>query len=452
MPRPANSREALLQPRMREVIVEATSRCNLRCLYCAVSQPGYVGRDLEGDPQAILRGIVELGPREVQINGHGETTMLPGWVELARLLTESGVPVTLTSNLARPYESRELEALSRLMRLTVSCDSSDPALYARLRRGGRLEQLEANLDAIRNAARARGERGPRIAINCTFSHLVVAGLPELVRWAARKDLDAVALTNLVVYPGLPGKLVLRHPAQVDPLGTQRSVAEAQRIARELGLDFYTMGGLDEDLERAAAEVRAGRARLVDASQRELVPPSPKNARSAPSVEHANAAADAADEVSATAALAPSPDAGPASPSGSTEPLAPDAPAPSTPAHSVPAGMTRDCVDPWEYAFVHADGGVSLCCWAPAIGNLRDASLAELVRGAQARAMRVELLSGTLGPACGACPARGSVTPHELEQRVQKLLSRPRFLQAGLRRLRELAKRARRRLRRSFADR
>lgn len=441
MPRPAHSREALLQPRMREVIVEATSRCNLRCLYCAVSQPGYVGRDLEGDPQAILRGIVELGPREVQINGHGETTMLPGWVELARLLTESGVPVTLTSNLARPYESRELEALSRLMRLTVSCDSSDPALYARLRRGGRLEQLEQNLDAIRGAARVRGERGPRIAINCTFSHLVVAGLPELVRWAARKDLDAVALTNLVVYPGLPGKLVLRHPAQVDPLGTQRSVAEARRIARELGLDFYTMGGLDEDLERAAAEVRSGRTRLVDVDPRELVPQAPKNARPATSAGRSNAAASAVDRAATVAASEASPSAA----------LATPAPAPTTPAHSVPAGMTRDCVDPWEYAFVHADGGVSLCCWAPAIGNLRDASLAELVRGAQARAMRVELLSGTLGPACGACPARGSVTPRELEQRVQKLLSRPRFLQAGLRRLRELAKRARRGLRRSLAD-
>src|SRR5688572_799311 len=408
--------ESMLVPRMREVIVEVTSRCNLRCLYCAVSQPGYVGKDLEGDPETILRGILELSPREVQINGHGETTMLPGWIRLSDLLSHSGVPVTLTSNLAREYEPDEIAALARLERLTVSCDTSDPALYARLRRGGRLERIEINLRAIRAAARVRGVRGPKIAINCTFSHLVVSGLSELVRWAKRFDLDAVALTNLELYPGLPGKLVLRHPAQVDPVGAQIAIREARRIARRSGLDFYTMGGLDDDLETAARAVREGRNELVPFDQDEHVPGSPAKAPA----------------VASNPAPPPEPPA-----------LAASLPPPAEPAREVPAGRTRDCIDPWEYAFVHADGGVSLCCWAPSIGNLRDASMREIVRGSQARALRTELLSGRLGEACRACPARGLVPTQALHKRVERTL-RPGILLRALSTLkRRLAKQRRR---------
>jgi MoaA/NifB/PqqE/SkfB family radical SAM enzyme len=371
--------EGWLGPRrIREVILEATSRCNLRCLYCAVSQPGYVGRDLEGDADSIFRDIIALNPGEVQINGHGETTMLPGWVRLADLLTQSRVAVTLTSNLARAFEPHEIETLARLSRLTVSCDTADPRLYALLRRGGRLDRIEANLRAIRTVARSQGTRGPFIAINCTFSHRVVAGLSELVRWGARLDLDAVALTNLVVYPGLPGKLVLRHPAQVDPVGAQRSIEDATRVASELGLKFFTMGGLDEDLDRAVRSMNDGQLQLASFDENERAPLVP----------------------AAGAVM--------------------DRPVAATPTHTVPPGLTRDCVDPWEQVFVHADGGVSLCCWAGTVGNLQDASLADIVTSAGARALRRELLTGELSHSCQVCPARGLTTIPALQSRLDRL--------------------------------
>jgi MoaA/NifB/PqqE/SkfB family radical SAM enzyme len=39
----------LLRARPRVVFVELTSRCNVRCIYCPVSLPEYLGRDLEFD-------------------------------------------------------------------------------------------------------------------------------------------------------------------------------------------------------------------------------------------------------------------------------------------------------------------------------------------------------------------------------------------------------------------
>jgi MoaA/NifB/PqqE/SkfB family radical SAM enzyme len=51
---PENVERASLDPRLlrarpRVVFVELTSRCNVRCIYCPVSLPEYVGRDLEFD-------------------------------------------------------------------------------------------------------------------------------------------------------------------------------------------------------------------------------------------------------------------------------------------------------------------------------------------------------------------------------------------------------------------
>jgi hypothetical protein len=81
------------------------------------------------------------------------------------------------------------------------------------------------------------------------------------------------------------------------------------------------------------------------------------------------------------------------------------------------GETRDCVDPWTNVFVHADGEVTLCCWAGSVGNLRTASLTSILKGESAQRIRSELLRGEPGEECRRCPARGRTSPSKLRQRV-----------------------------------
>ena len=104
----------LLRARPRVVFVELTSRCNVRCIYCPVSLPEYVGRDLEFELEQLVDVLRRCAPHEVQLNGHGETTMLAHWTSVAKRLLAEGLPLTLTTNLAKRMSDEECDVLGRL--------------------------------------------------------------------------------------------------------------------------------------------------------------------------------------------------------------------------------------------------------------------------------------------------------------------------------------------------
>jgi MoaA/NifB/PqqE/SkfB family radical SAM enzyme len=251
---PAHADDHLLDTvRPREVLLELTSRCSLRCIYCAVSQPDYVGRDLEMGQQEIIDQLVALAPSEFQINGHGETSIVEGWDELALGLMRRGLSLTMTSHLNKPMSDKEIDVFARLQRITVSCDTGDPETYQRLRRGGRLERVANNITRILGACRREGIPGPYIAINCTTTHLNVNGIPELVAWAADLGVSGVALTNLTEYPPIPGCERPLHPTKVDPVRALDAVRRGRLVAQERGIDYETMGDLEESLVQACRE-------------------------------------------------------------------------------------------------------------------------------------------------------------------------------------------------------
>ena len=241
--------DALLRPHLRRVMLELTTRCNLRCTYCAVSHPDYVSRDLAFDAREVANSVAWLRPHEVQISGHGETTIAAGWLDLARDLLELGYPLSITTNLAKRLRDEEVEVLARFASITVSCDSPDPETFAAIRRGGKLEKLDENLARIARAADPDPTKRPYIALNCVLSDRNVTQLPDLVDWAADRDLKCVSLTHLVSHEALideaPG-----HPTNVP--GAWRYVDEARERARRRKLDFNVMGGLEDALRESHA--------------------------------------------------------------------------------------------------------------------------------------------------------------------------------------------------------
>jgi len=86
-----------------------------------------------------------------------------------------------------------------------------------------------------------------------------------------------------------------------------------------------------------------------------------------------------------------------------------------------AAQTRDCLDPWEVAYVSATGDVALCCWSKRVaGNLGEQTLDQILEGESARTLRRELLTGELDIDCQRCPMRGETTTEQLEQCVRAL--------------------------------
>lgn len=88
---------------------------------------------------------------------------------------------------------------------------------------------------------------------------------------------------------------------------------------------------------------------------------------------------------------------------------------------IPAGMTRDCLDPWNYVEIRADGAISPCCVRSPVGNVARQTLAHILHGTEIRALRYALLSGQPDDICRGCGLRGTISPTTLQSKVRGLL-------------------------------
>jgi len=141
---------------LTDLRISLTDRCNLRCVYCMPAD----GIDFrpsdellqDDELRLLVRVAADLGVRKVRLTG-GEPTVRPGLVDLVRDIaaTDGIEDVALTTNgllldrLAAPL------AGAGLHRVNVSLDTLDPEKFARITRGGRVEQVTAGIAAAEAA-------------------------------------------------------------------------------------------------------------------------------------------------------------------------------------------------------------------------------------------------------------------------------------------------------------
>lgn len=141
---------------LTDLRISLTDRCNLRCVYCmpaegiAFRPPAELLQDDE--LRLLVRIAADLGIRRVRLTG-GEPTVRAGLVELVREIASTpGIEdVALTTNgllldrLAAPLAEAGLD------RVNVSLDTLAPDKFARITRGGRVEQVTAGIAAAEGA-------------------------------------------------------------------------------------------------------------------------------------------------------------------------------------------------------------------------------------------------------------------------------------------------------------
>ncbi len=136
--------------------ISVTDRCNLRCLYC-MPEEGVPGRTHQEilryeEIARLTRIAVDLGVRKVRITG-GEPLVRPGLVSLVAMLRDipgiEDLALTTNGTLLAP-QAADLAAAG-LDRVNVSLDSLQPERFARLTRGGRLQDTLDGLEAARRA-------------------------------------------------------------------------------------------------------------------------------------------------------------------------------------------------------------------------------------------------------------------------------------------------------------
>jgi cyclic pyranopterin phosphate synthase len=136
--------------------ISVTDRCNLRCLYCMPEEG--IKLLTHGDILSfeeihrIASAAAELGIKKVRVTG-GEPLVRLSLPDLVRMLADiPGIDdVSLTTNgilLAR--FAGELKAAG-LKRVNVSLDTLNPERFARITRGGKLEDVLRGIEAARRA-------------------------------------------------------------------------------------------------------------------------------------------------------------------------------------------------------------------------------------------------------------------------------------------------------------
>ncbi|HET9640258.1 MAG TPA: GTP 3',8-cyclase MoaA [Allosphingosinicella sp.] len=178
--------------------LSVTDRCDLRCAYCMPERMVFL-------PRAELLSLAELdrlaaafirkGVRKLRLTG-GEPLVRKNFLDLVGSLSRflrSGEldELTLTTNGTRLAGHAAELARCGIRRVNVSMDSLDPETYARITRGGRLDQVIEGIDAAIEA-------GLEVKINAVA--LREDNLDELVTLAEWAHARGAALTVIEVMP------------------------------------------------------------------------------------------------------------------------------------------------------------------------------------------------------------------------------------------------------------
>jgi MoaA/NifB/PqqE/SkfB family radical SAM enzyme len=241
--------DLLTSPVTRLVNFEFTTRCNLRCTYCAVSLPDYVGEDFEVDDfDKLVEQLKTRKVKTVNVNGHGETTFVPGWDRRITTLADAGFDITIITNLARLLNPEELAVMARMYIITVSIDTHEKRLLSQIRRHVKLENILTNMRAIEAAADELKLPRPTFVWSCVVSDLVAMKLADFVRFGLTQGVKDYVLCNLVEHQGISAPLqpknVLTLPRE-ELAQFAKVLAEVKRLVREANGGLLFAGDLDE---------------------------------------------------------------------------------------------------------------------------------------------------------------------------------------------------------------
>jgi MoaA/NifB/PqqE/SkfB family radical SAM enzyme len=395
----------LESPRTKIAHIEFTTRCNLRCVFCCASQPDYRGYDL--DEKTIEHAVEALQTRHVDVvsvNGHGETTIYKNWYRYCNKMLDSGIPLHMTSNFARAFSADEIQTLSRFKSIEISCDTSDPVLFSKLRRGADLRTLCLNILNVRAAAARANRRSLEISFSCVVSDMNVLSLVDYVYFGKALGVTHFNFCNLTKYPDLNDTLNAKHITEMPKELMYKaavSLTETFKLLKQWNIQYDVQQGLLDTVRQKYREMN-------------LENPDPPPAQA--DQRDRDVAADGDGEV-CEVKKEENPEA------HEKETPAIKAGRPRRYYSNRPAAYTRDCLDPWQFIMLRANKDVVPCCIHQPIYSLESGqSLLEVFNNTQFKELRRRLLTGELSTDCLQCPTRGWTTPGDLKRKVWHYLN------------------------------
>jgi cyclic pyranopterin phosphate synthase len=250
---PAEEARLVIDPFGRTISyvrVSVTDRCDLRCVYCMSEHMQFKPRQELlgfGELERLCTTFVKLGVRKIRLTG-GEPLVRHGIMDLIGklgALVHGGAleELTLTTNGTQLERYAPALAESGMRRINVSLDSLDPARFARLTRGGKLEKVLAGIDAARAA-------GLHVKINTVALKGVNEDeIGDLVAWCGVQGHDMALIETMPL-----GDITEDRTDQYLSLAAVRSKLERRFGLRDLD---YRTGGPARYVEVAETGGRLG---------------------------------------------------------------------------------------------------------------------------------------------------------------------------------------------------
>lgn len=232
-----------------KVVVEVTTRCNLRCRMCLKQAEGCGLPDRDMELNCFRRLLPDLGEvGNLVFSGIGEPLLHPHLEEMiaaARAAMPKGASIGLQSNGLLLDRSRAERLLAA--GLTTICLSLDSL---RSRGPGEHDALAvaAALTAMQEAARVTNN-APTIGLETVLSAETITELPELVKWAAARGVRFILASHLLLYesesesldlfnphPPAANQLYLRHAQEAAAAGIDLRQALANRLRLKKGME------------------------------------------------------------------------------------------------------------------------------------------------------------------------------------------------------------------------
>lgn len=224
-----------------DLILDLTSRCNLRCVMCyfsATDQLQFKPYDLAPGSKGNMEMTVyrhlasELFPRAhtVALGCAAEPLLHPEFSEILRVSREHRVPkVWIQTNLLALSESKARAIVEHGVRtVAVSIDGTTKDTYEHIRTGGSWDRLHSRLELLRQVGRPSSKDRPRLRITFVWmrsNREELRSLPAFASSVGARELDVRFVAPTV--GGLDNRQEL-----LDDLDQDELMAELWSVARD----------------------------------------------------------------------------------------------------------------------------------------------------------------------------------------------------------------------------
>ena len=224
---------AVMNSRPTLVYAEVCTRCNMNCSMCGRTVHGVSQSDQEIMKREVFEKLSEIFTpgSSLAMFGRGETLLHPDFPYFLKLAKEREMKVSFNSN-GKALTADVARAMAEYGQdsLTISCSAGTPETYEAIHRGGKWDQLWANIAGLRKAKKRYGaglNGRPSIYLEFVSQKDNIDELRLLVRRAIKWGLTGVIVIDLVAHSDELEKQQMNTPAML-PIA-QRSYQEALGI-------------------------------------------------------------------------------------------------------------------------------------------------------------------------------------------------------------------------------